>query len=64
MKWEPRAGSSTTGKEDAARPAAAHKVFFRPVEAFSMAVFFMVCLAGLSFVLAVILAFWYTFLRS
>lgn len=63
MKWEPKAGNSTTGKEDAARPAATRRVFVRPVEAFSMAVFLMVCLAGLSFVLFVALAFCYTFLR-
>lgn len=63
MKWEPKAGNSTTGKEDATRSAATSKVFVRPVEAFSMAVFLMVCLAGLSFVMTVALAFWYTFLR-
>lgn len=63
MKWEPKAGNSTTGKEDAVSPAATRKLFVRSVEAFSMAVFLMVCFVGLSFVLIVALAFWYTFLR-
>jgi hypothetical protein len=53
MKWEPKPGYSTVG-EKATKPTKELWVSIRPVEAFSMVAFVVVCVAALSSVFAVI----------